>query len=142
MSSPTRSARVEALLDQMTLEEQVTLLAGANMWNTIPNERLEIPKMRVSDGPAGVRGSRFDGPKSMNVPCGTAIAATWNPALVRELGELLGREMHSKGASVHLAPTVNLHRTPVGGRNFECMSEDPLLTAVMAVEYVKGVQSY
>jgi len=142
MSTPTRSARVEALLDQMSLEEQVTLLAGANMWNTVPNERLDIPKMRVSDGPAGVRGSRFDGPKSMNVPCGTAIAATWNPALVRELGELLGREMHSKGASVHLAPTVNLHRTPVGGRNFECMSEDPLLTAVMAVEYVKGVQSY
>ena len=142
MSSPSRSARVEALLDKMTLEEQVTLLAGANMWNTIPNERLEIPKMRVSDGPAGVRGSRFDGPKSMNVPCGTAIAATWNPSLVRELGELLGREMHSKGASVHLAPTVNLHRTPVGGRNFECMSEDPLLTAVIAVEYVKGVQSY
>lgn len=120
----------------------VSLLGGLNMWNTVPVERVGIPRMRVSDGPAGVRGSRFDGPKSMNVPCGTAIAAMWNPALVRELGELLGREMQSKGASVHLAPTVNLHRTPVGGRNFECMSEDPLLTAVTAVEYVKGVQSY
>lgn len=142
MSHATRSARVEALLDEMTLEEQVSLLAGSNIWNTVAIERLGIPKMRVSDGPAGVRGSRFDGPKSMNVPCGTAIAAMWNPALVRELGELLGREMHSKGAKVHLAPTVNLHRTPVGGRNFECMSEDPLLTAITGVEYIKGVQSF
>ncbi len=141
MSRTTRSARVEALLDSMTIDEMVSLLAGSNMWNTVPIDRLDVPKMRVSDGPAGVRGSRFDGPKSMNVPCGTAIAATWDTMLVRELGELLGREMHSKGAKVHLAPTVNLHRTPVGGRNFECMSEDPLLTALMAVEYVRGVQS-
>ena len=135
------SARVEALLDQMTLEEQVTLLAGSNMWNTVPNERLGIPKLRVSDGPAGVRGSRFDGPASMNIPCSTAIAASWDMSLVREVGELLGRELEAKGARVHLAPTVNLHRTPVGGRNFECMSEDPLLTAMTALEYVKGVQS-
>ena len=125
----------------MTLEEQVSLLAGSNMWNTVPNERLGIPKLRVSDGPAGVRGSRFDGPASMNIPCSTAIAATWDMSLVREVGELLGRELEAKGARVHLAPTVNLHRTPVGGRNFECMSEDPLLTAATALEYVKGVQS-
>lgn len=125
----------------MTLEEQVSLLAGSNMWNTVPNERLGIPKLRVSDGPAGVRGSRFDGPASMNIPCSTAIAASWDMSLVREVGELLGRELEAKGARVHLAPTVNLHRTPVGGRNFECMSEDPLLTAMTALEYVKGVQS-
>ena len=141
MSPASRSARVEALLDQMTLEEQVSLLAGSNMWNTVPNERLGIPKLRVSDGPAGVRGSRFDGPASMNIPCSTAIAASWDMSLVREVGELLGRELEAKGARVHLAPTVNLHRTPVGGRNFECMSEDPLLTAMTALEYVKGVQS-
>ena len=141
MPTASRSARVEALLDQMSLEEQVSLLAGSNMWNTVPNERLGIPKLRVSDGPAGVRGSRFDGPASMNIPCSTAIAATWDMSLVREVGELLGRELEAKGARVHLAPTVNLHRTPVGGRNFECMSEDPLLTAATALEYVKGVQS-
>ena len=141
MPPASRSARVEALLDQMTLEEQVSLLAGSNMWNTVPNERLGIPKLRVSDGPAGVRGSRFDGPASMNIPCSTAIAASWDMSLVREVGELLGRELEAKGARVHLAPTVNLHRTPVGGRNFECMSEDPLLTAMTALEYVKGVQS-
>ena len=141
MPPAMRSAKVEALLDQMTLEEQVSLLAGSNMWNTVPNERLGIPKLRVSDGPAGVRGSRFDGPASMNIPCSTAIAASWDMSLVREVGELLGRELEAKGARVHLAPTVNLHRTPVGGRNFECMSEDPLLTAMTALEYVKGVQS-
>ena len=133
--------RVEDLLDQMTLEEQVSLLAGRNIWETVPIERLDVPRMRVSDGPAGVRGTKFDGPASMNVPCGTAIAASWDRSLVRSVGELLGREMHAKGAVVHLAPTVNLHRTPVGGRNFECMSEDPYLTAETAVEYVRGVQS-
>lgn len=125
----------------MTIEEQVSLLAGTNVWHTRPIERLGIPSMRVSDGPAGVRGARMDGPPSMNIPCSTGIGATWDRALVREIGELLGREMHAKGARVHLAPTVNLHRTPVGGRNFECMSEDPYLTAVTAREYVQGVQS-
>ena len=133
--------RVEDLLDAMTLEEQVSLLAGRNFWETEPVERLGIPRMRVSDGPAGVRGTRFDGPASVNVPCATSLAATWDRSLVRQVGELLGRENHSKGSRVHLAPTVNLHRTPVGGRNFECMSEDPYLTAETAVQYVLGVQS-
>ena len=135
------SKHVEQLLDQMSLAEQVSLLAGRNMWNTVPNNRIELEKMRVSDGPGGVRGSKFDGPASMNVPCGTAIAASWDTALVRDIGELLGREVAAKGARVHLAPTINLHRTPVGGRNFECMSEDPYLTAITAREYVLGVQS-
>jgi beta-glucosidase len=125
----------------MTLAELVSLLGGRNMWNTVPNDRIGLEKMRVSDGPGGVRGSKFDGPASMNVPCGTAIAASWDTALVREIGELLGREVVAKGARVHLAPTINLHRTPVGGRNFECMSEDPYLTAITAREYVLGVQS-
>ena len=135
------SKHVEQLLDQMSLAEQVSLLGGRNMWNTVPNDRIGLEKMRVSDGPGGVRGSKFDGPSSMNVPCGTAIAASWDTALVRDIGELLGREVVAKGARVHLAPTINLHRTPVGGRNFECMSEDPYLTAITAREYVLGVQS-
>ena len=135
------SNRVDELLDQLTLEEQVTLLAGRNMWFTEPIQRLGIERMKVSDGPAGVRGARFDGPASMNVPCSTSIAATWNRDLQRRIGELLGREVIAKGARVHLAPTVNLHRTPIGGRNFECMSEDPYLTAMTAYEYVMGVQS-
>ena len=89
----------------MTLEEQVSLLAGRNMWETVPNERLGIPRMRVSDGPAGVRGTSFEGPESLNIPCATSLAATWDRSLVRAIGELLGRENHSKGSRVHLAPT-------------------------------------
>jgi beta-glucosidase len=96
----------------------------------------------VSDGPAGARGTSFDaGPASVNVPCSTALAASWDPELVEEIGHLLGREARAKGARVLLAPTVNLHRTPIGGRNFECMSEDPYLTARTAVAYVRGLQS-
>lgn len=135
------ATRVDALVEQLTLEEAVTLLAGHDAWHTAPIERLGIPRMRVSDGPAGVRGTRFGGAPSLNVPCGSSLAATWDPDLVRAIGELLGRELHHKGARVHLAPTVNLHRTPVGGRNFESMGEDPYLTAEMAVAYVQGVQS-
>src|ERR1700675_4525024 len=133
---------IDALVDSLTIEEQVALLAGAHFWPTVPIERAGIPAMRVTDGPVGARGTRFGGgPPSIAVPCGTLLAATWDPPLVRQIGELLGREARSKGARVILAPTVNLHRTPVGGRSFECMSEDPYLTARITVAYVQGVQS-
>lgn len=135
------STRVEALVAELTLEEAVSLLAGHDIWHTMPIQRLGIPRMRVSDGPAGVRGTRFGGVPSLNVPCGSSLAATWDTEIVRSIGELLGRELHHKGARIHLAPTVNLHRTPVGGRNFESLGEDPFLTAEMAVAYVRGVQS-
>ena len=75
------------------------------------------------------------------MPCSTALAATWDPDLVERIGQVLGRETKAKGAGVLLAPTVNLHRTPTGGRNFECMSEDPYLTSRIAVGYVQGLQS-
>lgn len=132
---------VERLLDAATDEELVGLTAGHNFWHTKAIARLGIPAMRVTDGPVGARGSRMDGPASINVPCSTLLAATWDVDLVRRVGALLGREARAKGASVLLAPTVNLHRTPVGGRNFECMSEDAFLTSRMAVAYVSGVQS-
>ena len=130
-----------ALVDELTLAEQVALLAGVDFWHTAGVERLGIPALRVSDGPVGARGTRFDGPASLDVPCSTALAATWDPTLVERIGEVLGRETKAKGAGVLLAPTVNLHRTPTGGRNFECMSEDPYLTSRIAVAYVRGVQS-
>ncbi len=139
---PRTNADIDALLDQMTTEEMVGLLGGSDIWHTTPVERLGVPRLRVTDGPAGARGTSFtNGPASVNVPCGTALAATWNPTLVEEIGHLLGLETRSKGARVLLAPTINLHRTPIGGRNFECMSEDPYLTARTAVAYVKGVQA-
>src|SRR5215210_6216286 len=129
----------ESVFASLTLEQKVLLLAGGDNWHTrgLPG----VPPMRVSDGPAGVRGTSWNGPPSASFPCGTALGATFDPALVEEVGRALGREARSKSAHVLLAPTVNLHRTPIGGRNFECMSEDPTLTAHIAVAYVRGLQS-
>jgi len=128
-----------ALLATLTLEQKVALLAGSDAWHTtaVPG----VPVLRCSDGPAGVRGTSWVGPHSASFPCGTALGATFDPELVEEVGVALGREARSKGAHLLLAPTVNLHRTPIGGRNFECMSEDPALTAHIATAYVRGVQS-
>ncbi|MEQ1699203.1 MAG: glycoside hydrolase family 3 C-terminal domain-containing protein [Ilumatobacteraceae bacterium] len=134
-------AAVEALLDRASLAQLVALLSGVDFWHTAAVPELGIPQMRVSDGPAGARGTRFDGEASINVPCSTLLAATWDPATIELVGHLLGRETKAKGASVLLAPTVNIHRTPIGGRNFECMSEDPYLTARTAVAYVQGLQA-
>ena len=115
------------------------MLAGGDTWHTVAVPG--VPVLRCSDGPAGVRGTAFTGPHSASFPCGTALGATFDPALIEEVGHALGREARSKGAHMLLAPTVNLHRTPVGGRNFECMSEDPTLTAHIATSYVRGVQA-
>ena len=135
------NTRIEEILDRATLDEQISLLAGANFWETVAIERLNVPVMRVTDGPVGARGTRFDGEASVCVPCGTLLGATWDRALMAEVGELLGNETLAKGATALLAPTVNLHRTPVGGRNFECISEDPYLTAQIAVGYINGLQA-
>ena len=132
---------LDALVDALTLEDQVLLLSGSDNWHTHAIPEHGIPAMRVSDGPAGARGTSFTGPESVNVPCGTALAATFDPELVEQIGHLLGRETLAKGARVLLAPTVNLHRTPVGGRNFECQSEDPFLSARITVGYVRGLQA-
>ena len=123
----------------MNLRERISLLSGADTWHTPATS--EVPAIRMSDGPAGVRGTSWEGPASASFPCGAALAASFDPDLVREVGQALGREARSKSAHVLLGPTVNLQRTPVGGRNFECMSEDPLLTAAIASAYVEGVQS-
>jgi beta-glucosidase len=136
------SDRIEKLLAELTLEEKVSLLAGEDWWHVNAIERLGIPTLKVSDGPAGVRGAHFSGgPASASFPCGTALGATWDTALLREVGVALAAELRSKGATVILAPTVNLHRTPLAGRNFECYSEDPFLTARLSAAYIDGVQS-
>jgi beta-glucosidase len=133
---------IEELLEAMTLEEQVSLLSGADFWTTTAIPRLGVPAVKVSDGPNGARGGVFkDGPSTACFPAGIALAATWDPALVQETGAALGTEARLKGARVLLAPTVNLQRTVYNGRNFECHSEDPWLASEMAVAYVRGVQS-
>ena len=135
------SAHIDELVSRMRLEEKVSLLAGADFWHTVPVERLGIPVMKVTDGPVGARGAgSLDGPTSACFPAGVALAATWNPALVERVGEALGEETKAKGAHILLAPTVNIHRSPLAGRNFECYSEDPYLTGQMAVSYITGLQ--
>ncbi len=126
---------------ELSLEQKVDLLAGADTWHTVELDDPPVPAIRMSDGPAGVRGTSWTGAASASFPCGAALGATWDRALVRRVGQALGREAHSKNAQVLLGPTVNLQRTPIGGRNFECMSEDPVLTAELAAAYVEGVQS-
>ena len=134
--------RIDELVGQLTLEEKVALVAGSDTWHTPGVERLGIPPLKVSDGPVGARGEHFGaGPRSACFPCGTALAATWDTDLVERIGQALGDEARSKGAQVLLAPTVNIHRSPLAGRNFERYSEDPHLAARIAVAYISGVQS-
>ncbi|KAF1848238.1 glycoside hydrolase family 3 protein [Cucurbitaria berberidis CBS 394.84] len=129
------------LLDQMSLEEKITMLAGKNVWETPEIDRLGIPSLKVSDGPNGARGgSFFDGTTAACFPASVSLAATFNPDLSRQVGKALGQEAITKGAYVLLGPTVCCHRSPLGGRNFEAFSEDPHLSGVLASEYVKGLQ--
>ena len=133
-------SEIERLVGAMTLDEKTFLTAGANMWYLAPVERLGIPALKVSDGPSGVRGDSLIGRRSLSVPCGTAVGSTWNPDLVRQLGDVLAAEARSKNVHVLLGPTVCIVRTPLAGRTFESFSEDPLLTARIAGAYVEGVQ--
>lgn len=134
--------RIEELADRMTLEEQVSLLSGEDFWSLPAIDRLGIGKLRVTDGPNGARGggSLIGGVRSAAFPVGIALGASWNVRLLNEIGTALAEEVKSKGAHVSLAPTVNLHRSVSNGRNFECYSEDPILTASLAVGYIEGLQ--
>lgn len=134
--------RIDALLAALELDEKCALLAGADLWHTAAVPRLGIPALRLSDGPNGARGVSFRGAvTSACFPCGAAQGASFDPDLVERIGAALAEETRSKGAGVLLAPTVNLQRTPLGGRNFECASEDPHLAARMAVAFVRGLQA-
>jgi beta-glucosidase len=129
-------------LAALSLEQKVRLLTGADFWSLYAEPAAGLRALVTSDGPAGVRGVRWDEREpSANVPSPTALAATWDEARIERLGRLLAAECRRKGVDVLLAPTVNLHRTPYGGRHFECLSEDPLLTARIGAAYVRGLQA-
>ncbi len=135
---------LEKALAELTLDEKAHLTAGADMWSTHAIARLDLPSIRVTDGPNGARGSSLLGvgdATAVCVPCGSALGATWNPSLIERIGVMLGQEARTKACRVLLAPTINLHRSPLGGRNFECYSEDPLLSGKIAAGFVRGVQS-
>lgn len=100
-----------------------------------------MPSIRTSDGPNGVRGTQFfNGVPAACFPCGTGLAATWDTALLEDGGRLMGREAIAKGAHVILGPTVNMQRSPLGGRGFESFSEDPYLAGAMGAAVVSGIQ--
>ncbi|KAL9100857.1 MAG: hypothetical protein Q9163_003823 [Psora crenata] len=132
---------VESVLSQLTLEEKVELTAGKNFWHTASIPRLGVPSLRTSDGPNGVRGTRFfNGTPSACLPCATALGATFDKDLLRKAGRLLGQECKAKGAHILLGPTINIQRGPLGGRGFESFTEDPYLSGTLAGEYCLGVQ--
>jgi beta-glucosidase len=136
------TARIDSLTAKLTLEEKVALLTGRDFWNTVPLESIGLRNMLLSDGPAGVRGEFWDErDNSLNLPSGTALGSSWSPALATEYGRTLGSEAARKGVDVVLGPTINLHRSPYGGRHFECLSEDAMLTGALATSFTQGIQS-
>ena len=134
---------VDSLLKRLDLEEKVSLLAGQDFWSLPAIDKIGLRSLVMSDGPIGVRGTGWapDDP-SIALPSPTALAAAWDRELAATAGRLLGQEARRKGVHVLLGPTVNLQRTPLGGRHFECYSEDPLLSGEIAVGFVRGVQEH
>lgn len=144
--------RVQDLLSRMTLQEKVAMLSGADWMQSVPNERLGIPSIKMADGPLGIRS--WAGPSAETsaetsktkvmttaFPAGVAMAATWDTELVQAEGQAIGQEVKAVGRDMILGPTVNINRTPLWGRNFEGYGEDPYLTSRLGVAYIKGVQS-
>ncbi|XXH03094.1 hypothetical protein Hte_009484 [Hypoxylon texense] len=129
-------------LARLSLEEKVSLLTAADFWRTKSIPSKGIPDIKTSDGPNGARGGIFvGGTKAALFPCGISLAATWNKDLLYTVGQHLADEVKARSANVLLAPTVCMHRHPLGGRNFESFSEDPFLTGKLASKYIQGLQS-
>ncbi|WP_083869749.1 glycoside hydrolase family 3 protein [Modestobacter italicus] len=134
-------SRLTDALAALSLEQKVQLLTGRDFWNTWPIEEIGLRRILVSDGPSGVRGEVWDErDPSLNLPSATALASAWDPDIARRYGAAAAVEARRKGVDVVLGPTINLHRSPLGGRHFEAFSEDPVLTAELAAAYVTGVQ--
>jgi beta-glucosidase len=132
---------IALLVAQLTLEEKVKVLSGASAWSTAALPSIGLREMVMSDGPSGVRGANWDEREpSLCLPSGTSLSATWDTSIARQYGAVVAAEARRKGVDVVLGPTVNLHRSPLGGRHFEAFSEDPILTADLAAAYVRGVQ--
>tara|TARA_B100000287_G_C20671664_1_gene793611 strand:+ start:2160 stop:4607 length:2448 start_codon:yes stop_codon:yes gene_type:complete len=133
--------KIDQIINELTLEEKVSLLSGFNSWYTNKIEEKNIPSIKMSDGPNGVRGDSNSGKSSACFPCAISISSTWDLELINKIGIALGEEAQAKDVDVLLGPTINIHRHPLGGRHFESFSEDPFLSGKIAANYVKGVQS-
>ena len=141
--------KIEKLISQLTLQEKIGMIHGDGLFRTKGVERLGIPPFKTSDGPRGVRkdfendvwkdiGLSYD--YVSYLPCNSALAATWNRALAYETGKLLGKEARGRGKDMILAPGINIMRTPLCGRSFEYMGEDPYLVSEMVVPLVQGIE--
>lgn len=143
-AAPARAVDVDAinaLVARLDLEEKVALISGADFWTTVPLEKIGLRAMVLSDGPAGVRGPVWDERSpSLNLPSATALASSWDPSFAYRYGAAAAAEARRKDVDVVLGPTINLHRSPLGGRHFEAFSEDPELTGSLAAAYVSGLQ--
>src|SRR5487761_1394215 len=142
--TPSARRDIAALVSAMTLDEKASLTVGVGNWHTATIERLGVPPVRLTDGPNGARGltgSHRSLTPSLSIPTGSALGATWDPGLVARAAAAVGRQARDKAARVLLAPTVNLHRHPLWGRNFECFSEDPYLSGALAASYIQGAQA-
>jgi beta-glucosidase len=137
-----------SLLGQLTLEEKASLCLGSDFWHTAPVERLGIPAIMMSDGPHGLR-TQPDEADHVGIsgsvpatcfPTACALGSSWDPQLARRVGEALGREARAQGVAVVLGPGVNIKRSPLCGRNFEYVSEDPLLSGVLGAAMIEGIQ--
>jgi beta-glucosidase len=138
------------LISQMTLEEKIGMIHGSGTFMSGGDARLGVPELQMSDGPCGVRmeinredwnWANWKNDDMTYFPAQTALAATWDTALARQFGKALGQESKIRGKHVQLAPGINIIRTPLGGRNWEYMSEDPYLISKLVVPVIEGMQS-
>jgi beta-glucosidase len=135
------SAAIQSLVSSLSLESKVRLLSGEDAWSTYAIDSIGLRKMTLSDGPSGVRGPKWDERnKSLTLPSATCTSATWDLNHLYTVGVISAFEARSKNVDVVLGPTINLHRSPRGGRHFEAYSEDPLLSGMLAAAYIRGVQ--
>ncbi len=135
--SPAMESAARAMIAKLTLDQKIELLGGVDGMFTQAIPSINLPRLKMSDGPLGVRSW---GPTTAYAG-GAALAATWDPGLARKVGEGLGRDARARGVDFLLGPGVNIARSPVSGRNFEYLSEDPYLNAQLAVPYIEGVQA-
>ncbi|KAG9126937.1 hypothetical protein FRC07_001313 [Ceratobasidium sp. 392] len=139
---PFKPLDIEEIISKLTLNEKSRLLAGIDNWHTYPVPRLGVPSLRFTDGPNGARGTMFfEGVPAACFPAATGLASAWDPEFAQKVGKAIALDCKDKGSHVLLGPTVNIQRSPLGGRGFESYSEDPLLSGTLARAFIKGVQS-
>ncbi len=142
-------AKIDSIISQMTLEEKSGMLHGTSMFTTAGIERLGVPELKMADGPLGVREeisrsswapAGLDNDFATYYPAGSGLSATWNPKLAHTFGNSVGEEARARGKDVLLSPAINIIRTPLGGRTYEYLTEDPFLNKKLAVPFIVGLQ--